>query len=395
MSIPTLLLKKNEDRRLRSGHLWVYSNEIDVSKTPLSTIAPGELVQIVASSGRKLGVGYANPQVLLCARLLVRDGEQVDPEFFARRIAAALAWRERYYDSPFYRMIYGESDGLPGLVVDRYGDVLVVQITTAGMAKWQSVIIDALQKVVNPTGILLHQDNPYRELEGLPIGEPDRIGEVPSTLQLTEHGVTFEIPLQDGQKTGWFYDQEPNRARLRHFVKGQRVLDVFSYLGAWGLQAAHFGASEVHCIDSSSKAIEALQNNARLNQMENKVQTECGDAFAALAELAASGKTFDVIILDPPALIKRRKDIKSGLAGYHHLNQLGMALLAPNGILISASCSLHLPLNDLTDALRRASIHLKRELQVIGFGHQGADHPIHPAISETEYLKVIYSRVVN
>lgn len=396
MSLKTLILKKNEDRRLRSGHVWIYSNEVDVNKVPLSQFEMGDWVKIESSNGKPLGLGYINPHVLLCARLVSRDSEAtVDKDFFIARLNRALAWRERYFAEPFYRWVYGESDGLPGLVVDRYGDVLVVQITTQGMAVYQSEILAALEAIAKPRGMVLHHDNPYRELEGLPLGEPEIIGDVPATVQLVEHGVKFDIPLLEGQKTGWFYDQRPNRGELEHYVKGKRVLDVFSYLGAWGLQAAYRGAEEVVCIDSSSKAIAGLMHNAELNGLTSKIQTRTADGFAELAALHAAGETFDVVILDPPALIKRRKDTKAGMSAYFHLNQLGMQLLGPDGLLISASCSLHLGLPDLADIMRRVGLQLEREQQFVAYGGQGVDHPIHPAIGETEYLKVIYSRVTS
>jgi len=303
-----------------------------------------------------------------------------------------LHLRESLFERPFYRMIYGESDALPGLVVDRYDDVLVVQITTAGMERVREVILEVLQQVVAPAGILLLNDNSMRALEGLDQGS-EVIGVVPESVVLEEGGARFEVPLAGGQKTGWFFDQRDNRLAMHKYVKDRQVLDAFSYVGAWGVQAAVAGASQVCCVDSSSAALEAIGKNSALNNVADRVTIEGGDAFDVMGAMKEAGRKFDVVIVDPPAFIKRRKDIKAGEQGYARLNRLAMQLLAPDGILISCSCSMHLSEERLQGILLQSARKLARSLQIVERGFQAIDHPVHPAIPETAYLKALFCRV--
>ena len=391
--LPILALKKNEDRRLRAGHLWVYSNEVDARKTPLGCFDAGSLAVVQSATGQTLGVAYVNPHSLICARLLSRRPRStIDPGFFERRIRSALQLRESLFDRPFYRMVFGESDYLPGLVVDRYDDVLVVQITTAGMDRVREIILEVLQKIVAPAGILLLNNNPVRALEGLG-QETEVIGGVPESVVLEEGGARFEVPLGGGQKTGWFFDQRGNRLAMHKYVKGKQVLDAFSYIGAWGVQAAVAGASEVCCVDSSAAAIEAIGKNCVVNNVADRVSIEGGDAFDIMGAMKEAGRKFDVVIVDPPAFIKRRKHIKTGEKGYARLNRLAMQLLTPDGILISCSCSMHLPESRLQNILLQSARKLARPLQIIERGFQAIDHPVHPAIPETAYLKALFCRV--
>ena len=392
-NLPVLFLKRNEDRRLSAGHLWVYSNEVDTSKSPLSGFEPGSLVVIQSAAGKTLGAGYVNPRSLICARLLTRRPRAaLDAGFFERRLRSALSLRESLFEQPYYRLVFGESDGLPGLVVDRYGSVLVVQITTAGMEAMRDLLLEALHRVISPTGILLRNDGSVRVLEGLS-QETEVIGEVPDTVMLTEGGVQFEVPLGAGQKTGWFYDQRSNRQAMRKYVKDKQVLDVFSYIGAWGLQAAAAGAAGVCCVDSSPVAQTFMEKNIAANGLADKVRLEIGDAFDVLKALQDSDQRFDVVIVDPPAFIKRRKDIKSGEQGYGRLNRLALKLLAPDGILISCSCSMHLSEERLQHIVHQSAGKMGRQVQILERGFQCMDHPVHPAIAETSYLKALFCRV--
>ena len=392
-NLPVLILKRNEQRRLAAGHLWIYSNEVDTRKTPLSGFEPGSLAAIQSSVGKTLGIGYVNPHSLICARLLTRRPRiEIDAAFYERRLRSALQLRESLFEHPNYRLVYGESDGLPGLVIDRYGDVLVVQITTAGMEAVRELLLDVLNRVLAPSGILLRNDTPVRALEGLS-QEPEIIGEVPDTVTLEEGGVQFEVPLAAGQKTGWFYDQRSNRTAMHKYVQDKRVLDVFSYIGAWGLQAAAAGASEVCCVDSSPVAQSFLEKNAAANGLADKVRQETGDAFDVLKSMREDKQRFDVVIVDPPAFIKRRKDSKTGEQGYARLNHLALQVLAPDGILISCSCSMHLAAERLQSILYQSARKQGRQLQILERGFQTLDHPVHPAIAETAYLKAFYCRV--
>jgi 23S rRNA (cytosine1962-C5)-methyltransferase len=395
MSAKPLRLKKHEDRRLHTGHTWVFSNEVDTKITPLDAFAPGEACVIEEASGRAIGSGYVNPATLISARLVSRDPTQfLDQSLITHRLNVALSLRERLFDKPYYRLVFGDSDGLPGLVVDRFAKVLVAQITTAGMEHLKAEVIAALDKVLKPDAILLRNDSSMRAMENLPNYIETVHGEIPEWLALEENGLHFEAPLARGQKTGWFFDHRMNRARLAHYVNGKRVLDLFSYLGAWGVHAAAAGAESVLCVDSSALALEGVARNARLNNVEATVQSRQADVFDFLKELRAAREHYDVVILDPPALIKRRKDIKEGTGAYQRLNQMAMQVLAKDGILVSCSCSYHLERDTLRDLLLKNSRHLDRFLQIVEEGHQGPDHPMHPAIPETAYLKAFFVRVL-
>ena len=395
MHLAPLRLKKNEDRRLRAGHVWVFSNEVDIIATPLTSFEAGQPVRIEDAGGKPIGTGYVNPRTLICARLVSRDPAMVlDQSLLVHRLNIALSLRVRLFAQPYYRLVFGDADGLPGLVVDRYGDVAVVQITTAGMERLKAEIVAALEKVIRPRAILLRNDSASREIEGLPIYVETALGDVPDKVLLEENGVRFEAPLIEGQKTGWFYDHRMNRARLRHYVRDKRVLDMFCYLGAWGLQAADAGARQVECVDTSAKAVEWTRANAELNGVADRVSVIEADAFDALKDLRARREHFDVVILDPPAFIKRRKDIKEGARAYQRLNQMAMQVLAKDGILVSASCSFHLKRAELQEILLQTSRHVDRYIQIIEQGHQGPDHPVHPAIPETSYLKAIFARLL-
>ncbi len=390
-----LRLKKNEERRLRAGHVWVFSNEIDTRATPLDGFEPGAAVEIQDAAGKVLGTGYANPHSLICARLVSRDPRHpFSASLLVHRIKVALSLRERLYSSPYYRLVYGEADGLPGLVVDRYADLMVVQITTAGMEALRDEIVSALHKVLQPTAVLLRNDGALRDLEGLGRYTEVASGDMPAQAQVQENGCWFEVDLQGGQKTGWFYDHRDNRARLGRYVHGLRVLDVFSYVGAWGVQAAAAGAAQVVCLDSSANALQRAAENAARNHVGDRLSTLMGDAFESLRALREAREQFDVVILDPPAFIKRRKDAREGAEAYRRMNELAIRILAKDGILVSASCSYHFAASNLRSTLQRAARHLDRHLSILEQGFQGPDHPIHPAIPETEYLKAFYCRVL-
>ena len=299
--------------------------------------------------------------------------------------------RERLYAKPFYRLVYGESDGLPGLVVDRYGEVCVVQMATAGMDRLKAEILEGLKHALAPAGILLRNDVGMREAEGLP-AYVEEIGDVPDTVTIEEAGLRFEIPIKTGQKTGWCYDQAYNRDALARYVKGRSFLDVFSYLGGWSLRALAAGARRATAVDSSAGALEGALMNAQLNGM--KLETLQGKAIDVLRELRQQQKRFDVVVVDPPALIKRKKDLETGSAHYGALNRTAIELLMPEGILVSCSCSHHLDAESLQRILLRESRAAGRRLQILEQGAQGPDHPVHPAIPETRYLKAFICRVV-
>jgi 23S rRNA (cytosine1962-C5)-methyltransferase len=395
--LPALRLKRNEDRRLHAGHLWIFSNEVDTQQTPLAKFKAGELVRVLAHNDRALGLAYVNPQSLISARMLL-TWNIPDAAWLATRIRAALALRERLYAKPYYRLVYGESDGLPGLVIDRYGSACVVQIGTAGMEKLKSQIQQALEQVLGCEALLFKNDSSAREMEGLPSYVEAATGKVDALGQVVEDGLEFQVPLAEGQKTGWFYDQAANRRSLVKYVRqGARMLDVFSYVGAWGVRAAHGGAREVLCVDSSAAALELAAANAQRNRVNERngcnLTTVKGDAFEVLEDLAKKGSRFDVVVIDPPAFAKRKKELPKALAAYKRLNQLAMQVTAADGILVSCSCSHHVSPEDLQDAIAKAARAADKHLQILEAGGQAPDHPVHPAIPETRYLKAYFCRV--
>lgn len=395
MDLAPLRLLKRHDRRLRGGHTWIFSNEVDTRATPLRDFAPGQAVLIQDHAGHNLGTATVNPNALICARLVSRNPKYIlDQSLITHRLKIALSLRERLFDKPYYRLVFGDSDNLPGLVVDRYGDVLVAQLTTAGMEAQKEAVIAALEKVIKPRGILLRNDTSARNLEGLDSYIETATGEVADELELIEGDTRFVIAPKTGQKTGWFYDQRPNRARLGAYVKDARVLDVFSYVGAWGVQAASMGAREVMCVDASGEAIIRTEHNAALNKVEDRLTAIKDDAFEALRALRAERERFDVVVIDPPAFIKRKKDVAEGTKAYHRLNRMALQVLSKDGILVSASCSYHLNRNSLLEIMLGASRHIDRFMQIVEEGGQGPDHPIHPAIPETQYLKAFFARVL-
>jgi 23S rRNA (cytosine1962-C5)-methyltransferase len=390
-----LRLAKHQDRRLRAGHLWVYSNEVDNDATPLKDFVPGQVVNVENAERRWLGLGYVNPNSLICARLVTRSPKvALDRSLLVHRIKVALAARERLYAAPYYRLLFGEADGVPGAVVDRYGDYLAVQLTTAGMETQREALVDALLKVLKPAGIILRNDSSVRELEGLERYVEVAHGHVPDRVVLEEGGCRFEVSLAQGQKTGWFFDQAANRDQFMRFVCGRRVLDVFSYVGAWSVRAAHAGANGVVAVDASAHALEQVQRNAELNTLSGNVSVLQGDAFQVLRDLRAQRERFDVVVLDPPAFIKRKKDLKEGMLAYRRLNEAALGLLGRDGLLVTASCSFHMQRDQLLSTVLRSARHGDRSLQLLQQGQQGPDHPIHPAIPETAYLKAFYLRVL-
>ncbi|MBM4197265.1 MAG: class I SAM-dependent rRNA methyltransferase [Gammaproteobacteria bacterium] len=390
--LPPLRLLPGEERRIESGHAWVFSNEVDTTKTPLGDFAPGSMASVVSSRDRFLGYAYVNPQVLICARILGRNAaEPPGRALLEQRLRRALALRERLYARPYYRLVYGESDGLPGLVLDRYGDLVVGQSGTAGIDAMADDIVAAVRAVIGAKQFVWKNDSGARELEQLPETVTADSGAVPDETGVEENGLSFRAPLAAGQKTGWFYDQTGNRAMLRRHVKGARVLDVCSYVGGWGISAAENGARDVLCVDASATALGYVERAATARSLP--VRTLRGDAFDALEDLAAAGERYDVVVLDPPAFIKRRKQAAKGEAAYRRLNQLGLQLVADDGLLVSCSCSYHLEPQSLLDALQKAARNTGRFVQVIETGGQAPDHPVHPAIPETRYLKAFFCRV--
>lgn len=396
MSYSSIRLKKGEDRRIRAGHPWIYSNEIDTSATPLKGFSPGQEVLVEAPDKSVIGLAYVNPHSLIAARIISRDPQvQINQAFFLQRFKDAFALRQRLFTLPYYRLVFSEADYLPGIVIDRFANDFVVQINTAGMELKQEEITGALRELFpDTTSILLRNDSQIRVHEGLEIVVKPAFANPPDEVALEENGVRFITPLWKGQKTGWFYDHRVNRARLQHYVADRSVLDVFSYVGGWGIQAAVYGAKQVDCIEASAFAAQFITKNAQLNQVGAKVNVIHDDAFDAMKKLLHEDKHYDVIVLDPPAFVKKFKDRKEGLLAYQRLNELALKLLAPNGILFTCSCSMHVSAEDLIEMLQRTAYRTQSQIQLLERGHQGPDHPIHISIPETDYLKSLIVRKI-
>lgn len=390
-----LRLKKREERRVQSGHAWVFSNEIDTQSTPLKALEPGSAITLETANGKFLAHAYVNPHSLISARVTSRRANRpFSASMLRERLQQALALRSYRYAEPYYRLVHSEGDFLPGLTVDRYADVLVVQITTAGMERYRDDIIDALQQLCEARAIFLRNDTAVRELEQLPLYREWAVGDAVDVLSIRENGLQFEVPAEISQKTGWFYDHRDSRAALAPWVKGKRVLDVYSYIGGFGVCAAVMGATEVLGVDVSANAVEASVANAALNGCSDRYSARCADAVEAMRALYEEGERFDVVVLDPPAFIKRRKDRDAGLRHYALNNRLAMRLLAPGGVIFSASCSQALSHDDLLQQMRKSLPASALGLQILAPLQQGADHPVNVAMPETLYLTGAIARVV-
>lgn len=379
---PVLTLRPGHGRRLRVGAPWVYSNEVMPQR-----LEPGTLVRLEGDGGLRFGVAMYNPHSLIAARLLDRDPDAaIDTDWFRARLRDAIALRARVCDSDFHRLVHAEADFLPGLIVDRFGDVAVVQANTAGMDRLLGEIRDALLAELAPRAIVARNDSGARRLEGLEETVSLLHGEAGS-VTVEEAGLRFPVDPLAGQKTGWFFDQRPNRDLVAGLASGARVLDVFCHTGGFGLRAAAAGAAAVVLVDSSAPALAQAEAAAALNGLSPRVGTSRGDAFEIMAALAASGDRFDIVVCDPPAFARSRKDADAGLRAYARMGRLAAALVSPGGFLFAASCSHHAPLElwaaRIADGLFRA----RRAGRILATTGAGADHPVHPALPETAYLK--------
>ncbi|MGB1108853.1 MAG: class I SAM-dependent rRNA methyltransferase [Gammaproteobacteria bacterium] len=396
LSFAPLRLKKGQERRIRQGHVWVYGSEVDRAQTPLEALSPGQAIELQMHNGRVLGTGYANPKSLICARLVSRDPKHpFSPSLLVHRLKVALSLRERLYAQPYYRWVHGESDGLPGVIIDRFGPVVVIQIGTAGMESMREALIAAVDKVVSPETIVLRNDGKGREREGLSSYVEVVHGQLDDIIWVQEQGLRFGVSLSQGQKTGWFYDQRDNRARAARYAEGLRVLDVFPYVGGFGLTAASHDAAHVTFVDASEHALERVADNAEANNLETPIEFLQGDAFEVLKALREDRQHFDLVMVDPPAFIPRRKDQSAGEAAYRRINQAAMQLLSRDGYLVTSSCSSHLERAKFQTMLGQSARHLDRDIQILEHGYQAPDHPIHPSIPETDYLKMIVARITH
>ncbi len=382
-----LVISARAEKRIKAGQLWIYSNEVDTKKTPLSGFESGQQVVLQNVAQKVLAYALINPKSLICARI-VSTQHPLSATLIKQRLLDAYALRQACYKRPFYRLFYAEADFLPGLIIDRFGDYCVAQITNEGLLPFQQAIADVLIKKVAIKGVLFRQDMQSRALEGMDIStESEIIGEMPEQLVVEENGCEFIIPADGGQKTGWFYDHRDNRAKIAELSKGKRVLDVFSYIGAWGLACLKQGATELVSIDSSKSAMDFQAQSAARNGFSDQFHGLTTDAFKGLSALLEAKEKFDIVILDPPAFIKKKKDQRPGEHAYKKFNEAGLRLLTPGGFLVSASCSMHLEHSTLQSIVQGRARHVDRKVRLCYKGGHPFDHPVHPAIKETEYLK--------
>lgn len=384
---PSIRLAKGRSKRLRTGHPWVFSNEIEMG-ADAKALPPGSLVTLVDAGDERLGVATFNPHSLIAARVLSRKpGDTVDSAFLAGRLRAALGLRDTLFPTPHYRLIHSEADGLPGLIVDRYGDVLAVQTNTAGMERLLPQLLDAFRQVLAPSAVVLVNDSPVRKLEGLDQHHAVALGTLEGPVELVENGCRFVADLTGGQKTGWFFDQRDNRAFVARLARGRRVLDVYTYAGGFAVQAAMAGAAETWAVDRSEHSLALAERAADLNGV--KVTTVRAEAFAEMERLALAGERFGLVVADPPAFVKSRKDLGAGAKGYRKMARLAAALVEPGGFLLCASCSHHMPADTFAEEIGHG-LHLAgRTGRILRSAGAAPDHPVHPCLPESAYLKAL------
>ena len=384
-----IILLPGKEKRVFSGHPWVFRSDIARAK---GDPQPGDTVRVTASGGRFLAMAVYNPASQIALRILSRREEKIDAAFIRARVKRAVDYRRRFADMQSCRLIYAESDGLPAVIVDAFGDVLVMQCLCLGMERYQDVICDALMEEMRPAGIYARNDVPVRELEGLHQTTGLLRGQVPDRVLMTENGVKFWVDVKNGQKTGFFLDQKENRAAIAPFVKGARVLDCFTHTGSFALHAAHYGAEKVTGVDISDFACDCARENAALNGF-SQVEFVAANAFDFLKEQSAAGEQYDAVILDPPAFTKSRSAVEAAARGYKEINLRGMKLLKNGGYLITCSCSQHMLPGQFRDVILSAARDAHVNLFQIEYRTQGRDHPILPAAPETQYLKCGIFRV--
>ncbi|MBM3423594.1 MAG: class I SAM-dependent rRNA methyltransferase [Chlorobi bacterium] len=380
-------LKPKEQRRLLKGHLWVFSNEL---QTVPHDIAAGETVRLLTHDGKPLGTGFYNPHSLIAFRMLSRQEELPDRAFFKKKITEALRLREAIYrldDTNAWRLVHGESDGLPGLIIDRFNRVVVLQAFSAGMDCHLPLVSEVIDELLQPEAIVVRNESQLRELEGLPLYKDIVKGERANTRQIIhDAGISFDVDLYEGQKTGFFLDQRENRRFIRAFSEKAEVLDVFTNDGGFALNALHGGAHSAILLDISEETLKRAEKNALLNGFDN-FSLIAGDAFTLLNTMTEAKEQFDIVVLDPPSFTKSRKNLPAALKAYKRLNKLGLQLVKPGGFLATASCSHHVTEEDFLNAIHQAALSAGRQLRMIHKNSQPPDHPVLLSMPETGYLK--------
>ncbi|MBK5654387.1 MAG: class I SAM-dependent rRNA methyltransferase [Rhizobium sp.] len=386
-----IILKKGEEKRIQMGHPWIFDNEV---KSIEGSFEGADIVDIHDFKERFIGRGYINPKSKILVRLLTRHQEEINRDFFKKRIMDAWEYRKKVCDTESCRVIFGEADFIPALIVDKFGDYLSIQTLSLGIEKYKDIIIELLNEIIEPKGIYERNDVQVREKEGLEQKKGFIKGPFDTTVQITENDIKMWVDIENGQKTGYFLDQKENRAALKPFVKNARVLDTFTHTGGFALHAAQYGAAEVTAVDISEHAIDFVMKNARLNHLEDKVKGVVGNVFDVLKEYQVNGEKFDVVILDPPAFCKSKSALEGAYRGYKEINLRGMKILKPGGFLITCSCSHYMYPEIFMQMLQEAAIDARKILRQIEFRTQSKDHPVLFGSDESLYLKCAIMQVI-
>ena len=390
-----IYLNKNISRRVELGHPWIFANEVNRGKALDAVAKPGEIVNVFTYDKKFIGRGYINPQSQIMVRLLTRDKDElIDEGFFLNRIRKAWEYRQRIGYTENCRLVFGEADDLPQLIIDKFNDYFVIQTLALGIDAWKPAIVKALETIFTPRGIYERNDVPVRELEGLAQQKGFLSAPFDTNIIIRENGIRFHVDIANGQKTGFFLDQQDNRRAIQHIVKGADVLGAFCYTGSFEISAAFYGARSVLGLDISQAAIDMCNRNALLNGLENTCRFECVNAFDVLKEWSKDGKQWDVVMLDPPSFTKNRASIDKAVAGYKEINLRGMKLVRPGGFLVTSSCTNLVQPKLFLETIQAAALDAKRRLREVTFNAQSADHPIIPGQENTQYLKFLVVQVI-
>lgn len=391
----SLFLNKNVGNRVESGHPWIFANEINPGKALDAAAKAGEIVNVFTHDKKFIGKGYVNPQSQIMVRLLTRNkDETIDDQFFYNKIKQAWAYRQTLGYTENCRLIFGEADDIPQLIIDKFNDYFVIQTLALGIDVWKPAIVSAIEKIFLPKGIYERNDVPVRELEGLEQHKGFLSAPFDTNIIINENGIKFNVDIVNGQKTGYFLDQQDNRRAIQHIVKDADVLGAFCYTGSFEISAAHYGAKSVLGLDISQSAIDMCNKNAALNGLENTCRFECVNAFDVLKEWSKEGKQWDVVMLDPPSFTKSRSTVDKAVAGYKEINLRGMKLVKPGGFLVTSSCTNLVKPEMFLDIINMAAKDAKRKIRQVVFNAQSADHPIIRGQENTHYLKFLIVQVL-
>ncbi|RFM26056.1 class I SAM-dependent rRNA methyltransferase [Deminuibacter soli] len=387
-----VILKKKIAPRIANGHPWIFANEVDKIS---GEVTPGEIVDVFYADEKFAGRGYINPKSQILVRLLTRKKEDINEQFFYNRLLDAWNYRQKIGYTENCRLIFGEADGMPALIIDKFNDYFVIQTLALGIDQWKPAIVQALEKIFKPRGIYERNDVPVRELEGLPQQKGFLSAPFPTEITIRENGLQFYVDIENGQKTGYFLDQQDNRRAIQHIVKGADVLGAFTYTGTFELHAAHYGAKSVLGLDISANAVAQATRNAQLNGLDKIARFEAVNAFDVLKQWAKDGRQYDVVMLDPPAFTKSRENIQKAITGYKEINLRGMKLVKNGGFLVTSSCTNLVHPELFLQTIDMAAKDARKRIRQVTFQAQASDHPIIWGMENTNYLKFLIVEVTD